>query len=422
MKNRVLIIGAGFAGLNAANKLLKNRENEITIVDRRNHHLFQPLLYQVATAGLSPAEIATPIRSLYAHAPNVSVVLDEALEFLPDQNQVRCKSNTFAYDYLIVACGANHSYFGHPEWEEFAPGLKTIEQATEIRRRILDAFEEAEKEVDPIRQRAWLNFVIVGGGPTGVEMAGAIAELANRTIRREFRNIDPAQAKILLIEAGPKVLGPFDDKLSERAANDLKRLGVEVRVSTRVTLLSAEGVQTDKEFIPCKTAIWAAGVAPSVTGKKFNSSRLVELDPGGRVKIRQDLTLPAYPNVYVIGDQASLLGLNGKPLPGLAPVAMQQGRHAARNILKSIAKKPTEPFKYLDKGSLATIGRRSAVLEFGKIKVGGLLAWLAWLFIHIFYLIGFRNRVIVFLNWMWSYFTYARGARLIVEKDWHLKG
>ena len=422
MKNRVLIIGAGFAGLNAANKLLKNKENEITIVDRRNHHLFQPLLYQVATAGLSPAEIATPIRSLYAHASNVSVVLDEALEFLPDQNQVRCKSNTFAYDYLIVACGANHSYFGHPEWEEFAPGLKTIEQATEIRRRILDAFEEAEKEVDPIRQRAWLNFVIVGGGPTGVEMAGAIAELANRTIRREFRNIDPAQAKIILIEAGPKVLGPFDDKLSERAANDLKRLGVEVRVSTRVTLLSAEGVQTDKEFIPCKTAIWAAGVAPSVTGKKFNSSRLVELDPGGRVKIKQDLTLPAYPNVYVIGDQASLLGLNGKPLPGLAPVAMQQGRHAARNILKSIAKKPTEPFKYLDKGSLATIGRRSAVLEFGKIKVGGLLAWLAWLFIHIFYLIGFRNRVIVFLNWMWSYFTYARGARLIVEKDWHLKG
>ena len=422
MKLKIVIIGAGFAGLNAANKLLKNKDLEITIVDRRNHHLFQPLLYQVATAGLSPAEISTPIRSLYGHASNVNVILDEAIEFLPDVNQVRCKETVLTYDYLIVACGANHSYFGHPEWEQFAPGLKTIEQATEIRRRILNAFEEAEKAKDKAAQTAWMNFVIVGGGPTGVEMAGAIAELANRTIHGEFRNIDPSLAKIILIEAGPKVLGPFDDKLSARAAEDLKHLGVEVRVSTRVTLLSADGVETDKEFIPCKTAIWAAGVAPSVTGKKFNSSKVVELDPGGRVKIKEDLTLAAYSNIYVIGDQASLLGVNGKPLPGLAPVAMQQGRHAAKNILRSVAKKPLENFSYLDKGSLATIGRRKAVLQFGKIRLGGQLAWFAWLFIHIFYLIGFRNRLIVFMDWTWNYFTFSRGARLIVDKDWHLKG
>ena len=352
----------------------------------------------------------------------MNVILDEAIEFLPDQNQVRCKDTTLIYDYLIVACGANHSYFGHPEWEQFAPGLKTIEQATEIRRRILAAFEEAEKEKEKEKQKAWMNFIIVGGGPTGVEMAGAIAELANRTIRGQFRNIDPTLAKIILIEAGPKVLGSFDDKLSERAAADLKHLGVEVRVSTRVTSLSAEGVQTDKEFIPCKTAIWAAGVAPSVTGKKFNSAKPVELDPGGRVKIQNDLTLAAYSNIYVIGDQASLLGVNGKPLPGLAPVAMQQGRHAARNILRAISKKPLEDFSYLDKGSLATIGRRKAVLQFGKIRLAGQLAWFAWLFIHIFYLIGFRNRLIVFMDWTWNYFTFSRGARLIVDKDWHLKG
>ncbi len=422
MSHKVLIIGAGFAGMNAAHSLAKNKNLEITIVDRRNHHLFQPLLYQVATAGLSPADIATPIRSLFTHYSNVRVLLDEAIEFNPDRNWVKCHQETLNYDYLVLACGANHSYFGKPEWESFAPGLKTLEQATEIRRRILDAFEEAEKEIDPIKQKDWLNFVIVGGGPTGVELAGAIAELSKRTIRNEFRNIDPTQARILLIEAGSRVLAAFDESLSRRAVQDLNRLGVEVRTQTKVTEVKEDGVQTDKEWIPSHTAIWAAGVAPSITGKQLKGSKTVELDRSGRVVVESDLSLKNYPNIFVIGDQASVAGKDGKPLPGLAPVAMQAGRHAARNILKRIRNQTTKPFSYLDKGIMATIGRKSAVIQVNQIKIGGIIAWLGWLFIHIYYLIGFRNRFFVFLQWTWSYLTFSKGARLIVDKDWHLKG
>jgi NADH dehydrogenase len=425
MKTQVLIVGGGFGGLNVAKALAKDSKVKVTLIDRRNHHLFQPLLYQVATAGLSPADIATPIRTLFAGHKNVEVLLDEALEIFPDENRVVCKSETITYDYLILACGAAHSYFGHNEWEEFAPGLKTLEQATEIRRRVLTAFEEAEKESDPAKRDAWLTFSIVGGGPTGVELAGAIAELAKRTVRNEFSNIDASQSKIYLIEAGPRVLAQFEESLSKDATKDLEHLGVQVKTSTRVTELTANDVKIEvgntTTLIPCKTKIWAAGVAPSAIGKKFKGSKPVELDKAGRVAITQNLNLASYQNVFVIGDQAALINTDGKPLPGLAPVAMQQGRHAAKNVALAIAKKPLMEFHYLDKGNLATIGRKKAVLQFGKIKMSGLLAWIAWLFIHIFYLIGFKNRFFVFWQWTWNYLTYSRGARLIVDKDWHLK-
>jgi NADH dehydrogenase len=420
MKTQVLIVGGGFGGLNVAKPFAKHPDVQVTVIDRRNHHLFQPLLYQVATAGLSPADISTPIRSLFADAANIQVLLEEALDIYPDENRLKSSATDITYDYLVLACGANHSYFGHPEWEEFAPGLKTVEQATEIRRRVLNAFEQAEKESDPAKQKAWLTFSIVGGGPTGVELAGAIAELARRTIKNEFRNIDPTHSKINLIEAGPKILSMFEDSLSARAVKDLENLGVEVKTNTRVTVLSADAVDTDKGTIACKTAIWAAGVAPSITGKKFHGEKNVALDKSGRVIVQPDLSVSTYPNVFVIGDQAAFLK-DGKPLPGLAPVAMQMGNHAAKNILKLISKKKSAPFKYLDKGSLATIGRKKAVLEFGKIKLTGFIAWCAWLFIHIFYLIGFKNRFVVFFEWTWNYVTYSRGARLIVDKDWHLK-
>jgi NADH dehydrogenase len=299
--------------------------------------------------------------------------------------------------------------------------LKTIEQATEIRRRVLSAFEEAEKESDPHKKQAWLTFSIVGGGPTGAELAGAIAELAKRTIKNEFKHIDPKKTRILLIEAGPRILAAFEESLSTTAEEELESLGVEVRTDTKVTALTADEVHTDKEVISCKTAIWAAGVAPSVLGKRFQGTHPVELDKAGRVVVEEDLSIPAYPHVFVIGDQAAFKGKDGKPLPGLAPVAMQQGRHVAQVILSRISRSKAKPFRYLDKGSLATIGRSKAVLQFGGIKISGFIAWMAWLFIHIFYLIGFKNRLLVFLQWTWSYATFSRGARLIVDKDWHLK-
>jgi NADH dehydrogenase len=421
MKTQILIVGGGFGGLNAAKKLAKQKDLKITLIDRRNYHLFQPLLYQVATAGLSPADISTPIRALFAANENVDVILDELLEIYPDENRVETSSQSIAYDYLILACGANHSYFGHSDWETFAPGLKTVEQATEIRRRVLSAFEFAEKETDAVKRDAFMTFSVIGGGPTGVELAGAIAELARRTIQHEFRNINPRDSKIFLIEAGPKILSSFEDSLSVHALKDLEHLGVEVKTSARVTQIDADQITTDREVIPCKTAIWAAGVAPSVTGKKFHGAKPVELDQAGRVVIGPDLSLPNYANVFVIGDQALSKDQKGKPLPGVAPVAMQQGKHAARNISNLIAKKSTESFHYLDKGSLATIGRSKAVLQFKQIKMTGFLAWMAWLFIHIFYLIGFKNRIIVFIQWTWQYVTNARGARLIIEKEWYLK-
>ncbi len=421
-QSHILIIGGGFAGMNAAKKLAKNKQVKVTLVDRRNHHLFQPLLYQVATAGLSPAEIATPIRSIFADNENVTVLMNEAIAFHLSKNQVQFTDHHLSYDYLIMACGANHSYFGHGEWESYAPGLKTIEQATEIRRRILTAFEQAEIEDDPQLKEAWMTFAVVGAGPTGVELAGAISELSQHTILKEFRNIDPAMAKILLIEAGPRVLAQFDEKLGVRAKNDLEELGTDVRLNTRVLEVNEQGLKTEKEFIASRTVIWAAGVAPSVTGRELSESdSQVKLDPSGRVMVNDDLSVPGFKNVFVLGDQAHFKGKEGRPLPGLAPVAMQQGRHAALNVLNLIQGKATISFRYLDKGQMATIGRKRAVVQAGKIKFGGFIAWLAWLLIHVYYIIGFKNRLFILMQWTWSYVTFSRSARLIVDKDWRLK-
>lgn len=414
MKPRVVIVGAGFAGLKAARVLAHHPNVEITLIDRRNHHLFQPLLYQVATAGLSPAEIATPIRSVFSGLANVRVILANVDRVVLNEKRVATDDQNYNYDYLVLACGAKHSYFNHPEWEDLAPGLKTLEQATEIRRRLLLAFEMAEKEPNPDRQKELLTFVIVGGGPTGVEMAGAIAEIGRYTLEKDFRSIQPERARIVLVEAGPRVLAGFDEALSARALKDLEKLGVEVRTSTRVTDINSDGVKLDSESVRARTVIWAAGVQPSSLGRSLGT----ELDSLGRVRVESDLSLKDHPEVFVLGDQAHFPTADGRGLPGLAPVAMQQGRHAAENILRSIAGQDRQAFHYRDKGTMATIGRSKAVAQVGSWKIAGLFAWWMWLFIHIFYLIGFKNRIFVFLEWFWSYATFKRGARLIVDKEW----
>ncbi|MBX2989087.1 MAG: NAD(P)/FAD-dependent oxidoreductase [Bdellovibrionaceae bacterium] len=416
MATKVIVVGGGFAGLNAAKVLARNPQVEVLLLDRRNHHLFQPLLYQVATAGLSPAEIATPIRSVFSDFPNVRVLMEEVRGIDRQAKSVTTSSGSHDYDYLIIATGALHSYFGHDEWENFAPGLKTVEQATEIRRRILFAFEEAEKINDPHLQKEWLSFVIVGGGPTGVELAGAIAEISRTTLEKDFRHIDPAQTRVLLIEAGPRLLAAFDESLSKRASRDLERMGVQTWTRTRVTEVTEDGVRFGGESVRARTVIWAAGVEASPLGKKLSTP----LDRSGRVIVEKDLSLPNDPHVFVIGDLAAFEEKPGKYLPGLAPVAMQEGRAAGRNILLDLKGRPREAFRYVDKGIMATIGRRRAIMEVGKLRVGGILAWYAWLFIHIFYLIGFKSRLFVFMQWAWSYLTFKRGARLIVDKDWRL--
>lgn len=411
---KVIIVGAGFAGINAAKTLAQNHELDLTLIDRRNYHLFQPLLYQVATAGLSPAEIATPIRTIFSQYPNVKVVLGNVQEIDLKKQNVQVGKDSFSYDYLILACGAKHSYFNHPEWENFSPGLKTLEQATEIRRRILLAFELAEKETDPEIQKQYLSFVIVGGGPTGVEMAGAIGEISRFTLEKDFRHIHPERTRVILVEAGSRILAGFDESLSKKAARDLENLGVQVWTSTRVTDVNAEGVSLGSESIRSKTVIWAAGVQPSSLGQAMG----VPLDKVGRVLIEEDLSLKDFKNVFVLGDQAAFPTADGKGLPGLAPVAMQMGTHAARNIFCDLKKQPREKFIYKDKGAMATIGRRSAVVQVKNLKYGGILAWMTWLFIHIYYLIGFKNRLFVFMQWSWSYLTFKRGARLILDKEW----
>jgi NADH dehydrogenase len=328
--------------------------------------------------------------------------------------KVFSESREYSFDYLIVACGASHSYFGQDQWEDFAPGLKTVEQATEIRRRILSAFEEAEKLADPEQQRAYLTFVIVGGGPTGVELAGSIAELGRVTLTEDFRNIDPSRTRVMLIEAGPRILAAFDEKLSKEAVRDLEELGVQVWVNSRVTGITKDGVAVGKDFIASHTVLWAAGVATSFLAKQIPSDH----DRTGRVEVQPDLSVPHLPKVFVIGDMASVKDQDGKPLPGLAPVAIQEGRHAARNILRDLRGHPRQPFFYHDKGMMATIGRKKAVLQARRFQMAGFLAWLAWLFVHVYYLIGFRNRAVVLLQWAWSYLTFKRGARLIVSHDW----
>lgn len=403
----VVIVGGGFGGLYAARRLARGNV-DITMVDRQNYHLFQPLLYQVATAGLSPGDIASPIRALVEDYPNVRVCMGDVVGVDLPGKIVRLADGELKFDHLVLATGVRHSYFGKDEWEGDAPGLKTLDDALEIRRRVLLAFENAEKETDPKARAAWLTFVIVGGGPTGVELAGAIAELSRFTVAGEFRSFDPSTAKVILIEAGPRILAAFHEKLSDAAQWSLRRLGVDVRLSARVTGVSAEGVQLGAEALPARTVLWAAGVAASPLSKTLG----VELDRSGRVKVQKDLSIPGHPDAYVVGDLA-YLEENGVPLPGLAPVAIQQGEHAADNILATVEKYPRREFEYFDKGIMATVGRAAGIAQTGRIRLSGFLGWLAWLFIHILYLIGFRNRLLVMIQWAWAWFTYGRSARLI---------
>jgi NADH dehydrogenase len=405
---RIVIIGAGFGGLEAARRLAK-LPAQITLIDRKNHHTFQPLLYQVATAGISPGEIAAPVRWILRGRKNVEVLMGEVVDFDLQQRRVKLPDLEIPYDYLIVATGARHSYFGHDEWEPLAPGLKTIEDALEIRRRVLLAFELAERQALAGERQLPLNFVIVGAGPTGVELAGTLAEIARRVLRKEFLSIDPKRTRIVLLEGGPRILPAYAPDLSASAARQLEKLGVEVRASALVTRIDPGEVWVGDERIPAAVVLWAAGVAASPLGKRLGAPT----DRAGRVLVNSDLSLPQHAEVFVIGDLASMKDENGNPLPGVAPVAMQQGRAVAKTIARDLQNAPRKDFHYVDKGSLATIGRAAAVAQFRKLHVSGYFAWLAWLFVHIFFLIGFRNRLIVLIQWAWSYITYERGARLI---------
>jgi len=433
---RVVIVGAGFAGLNAA-QALAHLPVQITVIDRQNFHTFQPLLYQVATAGLSPGEIAAPIRSILRSHKNVTVLMEEVAGFDLARRRVKTSATEIPYDYLIVAAGAGHSYFGHDEWEPYAPGLKTIEDALEIRRRVLLAFELAERQASSGETATLLNFVVVGGGPTGVELAGTLAEISRHALAHEFRSIDPARTHILLLEGGPRVLPAYAEDLSRSAQEQLNHLGVEVRTSAVVTQIEPGAVEVGTTRLPATVILWAAGVAASPLGKALG----MPIDRAGRVLVEPDLSLPGHPEVFVIGDLAALKDEHGKLLPGVAPVAIQEGRFVAKLICQELrsAGAPSfssssreggdvdvhsdvhsnlhpnqrPAFHYWDKGSLATIGRAAAVAEFGRIHISGFVAWLSWLFVHIFFLIGFRNRLLVFIQWAWSYVTYERGARLI---------
>jgi NADH:quinone reductase (non-electrogenic) len=408
----VVILGGGFGGLYAA-RGLKRAHVRVTLVDRRNHHLFQPMLYQVATAALNPSDIAAPIRSVLRHQANTEVLLAEVasvntaarLIALTDGSELR-------YDYLIVATGAHHSYFGHNEWEPLAPGLKTLEDAVDIRQRVLLAFERAERETDPVRRHAYLTFVIVGGGPTGVETAGAVAELRRYALRRDFRHIDSREATVMLLEGGPRLLPSYPPSLSDKAKHDLRRLGVEVRTETLVTDIRPGSVVAAGWTIPTQTVIWAAGNMASPLLKSLNT----RLDQAGRAIVEPDCTIPGHPEVFVLGDAALFNHQEGGPLPGICPVAIQMGEYVARAIQADLSGEPRRAFHYWDKGQLAVIGRGRAVADIWKLHFGGFLAWVIWTFVHIFFLIGFRNRILVMIQWAWSYLTYGRGARLITSE------
>lgn len=409
---RVVIVGAGFGGLRAA-KALADVPVQVTVIDRNNHHLFQPLLYWVATAGLSPAEISSPIRHILRKQKNTTVVMAEVTGIDVQGQRVLMDKRELPYDYLILATGAQDNYFGHNEWSAYAPGLKSIIEATAIRSRILQAFEVAEIEPDPEKVRELLTFVLVGAGPTGVEMAGAIAELAHKALAKDFRHIDPTSTRVILVEAAPRILNAFPEKLAKKARRALNRLGVEIRTGVPVESIDADGVSLDGQRIASRTIIWSAGVAASPAGKWLGA----EVDRGGRVKINADLSVPEHPNVFVIGDTASLMQ-NGKPLPGVAPVAMQQGHYVARIIKQRVTSgSAAPPFHYVDKGNLATVGRSYAIVDLKGLRLTGLLAWVLWLVVHIYYLIGFRNRLLTLIQWAWTYFTYNRGARLITANN-----
>ena len=418
--HRVVVIGGGFGGLYAA-KSLRHAPVRVTLIDRRNFHLFQPLLYQVATGGLSPGEIAAPLRHVLRRNPNAEVLLGEVTDIDTTNRRVLLHDGGVTYDTLIVATGSSHHYFGHDEWERYAPALKTIEDATETRSRILMAFERAEREPDAQARHAWLTFVVVGAGPTGVELAGALGEISNDTLRDDFRHIDPSEARIILVEAGDRVLPVYPPDLSADAEQSLIRLSVRTMTKTAVTSVDETGVTVLRDgqsnHIAARTVLWAAGVQASPLGRILAERTGVALDRAGRVMVEPDLTVAGHPEIFVIGDLANFSYQTGKPLPGVAPVAIQQGGYAGRLIRERLAGKASRPFQYWDKGSLATIGRAAAVADFGRIHVAGLIAWLVWLFVHLMYLVGFDNRLVVFFKWAYSYMTFNRGARLITGQE-----
>lgn len=420
-RHRVVILGGGFGGLYAA-QALKKAPVDITVIDRRNFHLFQPLLYQVATGTLSPGEIASPLRSILSKQKNATVLLGEAVDLDPEKRRLVLADGEVSYDTLIVATGSRTFYFGNDQWESVAPGLKTIEEATQIRHRILYAFEAAERETDPELRREWLTFVVVGAGPTGVELAGALGEIANDTLRNDFRSIRPEQARILLLDGSSRVLPPFAPELSAKAEQQLIRIGVRPRVGVRVVNVDQRGVTVEtaegREYIASRTVIWAAGVHASPFGEVLALRAGAKLERNGQVSVGPDLTLDGHPEIFVIGDLARAVNREGKPVPGVAQVAMQEGAYSARVIRNRLAGKPApDPFSYFDKGQLAVIGRAAAVAEIGRFKVSGLLAWMIWLFIHLMYIVEFSNRILVFIHWGFLYLTFNRGARLITGEN-----
>ena len=413
----VVVVGGGFGGLSAARRLAEHQEVQVLLLDQRNHHLFQPLLYQVASAGLNPADIAVPIRAQFADRPNVEVHLGRVTAVNFTERFVVAGDVEISYDYIILGLGAQHSYFGHPEWEEHAPGLKTLEQATEIRRRLLWAFESAENELDPARQAAGLTFVVVGGGPTGVEMAGAIADISRTVIVSDFRRIDPSRARVLLVEAAGRILAQFPEDMAARAHRDLEEIGVEVRTNALVESIDAGGVTIAGERTEASLVVWAAGVQAS----RLQFDPPVELDRAGRVVVQPDLSISGHPHAFVVGDMAALQLPDGSQLPGVAPAAIQTGLHAATMIVRDIRHQERYPYRYRDKGLMATIGKSRAIALSGPLKLTGHLAWFAWLFVHVYYLIGFKNRLGVMWQWAWSYLFSKRGARLITDREWRLR-
>lgn len=419
--HRVVIVGGGFGGLYAAKALGKSSDIEVTVVDKRNFHLFQPLLYQVATGKLSPGDISSPLRAILNHQRRVKVLMDTVTDVDPKQQYVKLKNDTLPYDTLVVATGVSHHYFGNEQWADTAPGLKTIEDALEMRRRIFLAFEAAEKESDPDKRRSWLTFIVVGGGPTGVELAGALAELAFKALKNDFQSIDTTETRILLLEGLDRVLPPYPPELSAKAAKSLEKLGVTVQTQTLVTNISDDQVtirQGDKtEQIQAKTILWAAGVKASAMGKVLAERTGAELDRVGRVIVNLDLSLPGQPNIFVVGDLAHYADQDGKPLPGIAPVAMQQGAYVAKLIQARLKDKELSKFHYSDAGNLAVIGKNAAVVNLGWLKLSGFPAWLIWIFVHIYYLIEFDNKLLVMIQWFWSYFTRKGGARLITGSE-----
>ena len=412
----VVIVGGGFAGLNSAKQLGGTRDIRVTVIDRQNYHLFQPLLYQVAMAGLSPADIAAPIRSLLARFKNITVLQGTVQGIDLQAQTVSADFGQLEFDYLLLSCGAIPTYFGHANWEQHAPSLKTVPQATEIRRRVLSSFEAAERTSNPDRRRQLLTFVVIGGGPTGVELAGAIGEMSRFTLAKDFRNIDATLTRVMLIEAGPRILPSFSQKQANRATRDLEKLGVQIWPNSLVTKIDEDGVEVGPERIRAATVLWAAGVR----AVELEQQNDMDVDRQGRVNVNEDLSVQGYPNVFVAGDQSSFTHQTGKSLPGTAPVAMQQGRFVASTILGDLAGKRRGRFQFVDKGQMATIGRSRAIVEMGKLRFAGWFAWLTWLVVHIYFLAGFKNRFFVVLHWAWSYLAFRRGARLIVEHEWQL--